>query len=140
MAYIHVDLEAAFDSLDRNALWLILDGIGTPPKLLAILRVLYITNTTSRIRAYGLTYEPFSTSSGVRQSCVAAPSLFNVAIDYWLGRTLDRCPDIGSTYHHRFTDLYYADDVALFANLLDTFADALETLSLEASPLGLTIS
>ena len=57
-----------------------------------------------------------------------------------MDRTLIHCPDTGTTFHHRFTDLYYADDVALFAELLDTFVDVLETLSLEASPLGLKIN
>ena len=63
-----------------------------------------------------------------------------MAVDYWLNSAIERCPDIGVSYHTHFTDLCYADDVALLAYLLDTLADALEALNLEASPLGLTIS
>ncbi len=78
-----VDLRAAFDSLDRRALWLLLQGIGVPPKLLNIIRDLY-SDTTCRIRADGSLSDPFPTTSGVRQGCVAAPNLFNIAVDYWL--------------------------------------------------------
>jgi len=28
----HVDLRAAFDSVDRNSLWLLMQGLGIPPK------------------------------------------------------------------------------------------------------------
>ena len=131
-----VDLRAAFDSLDRSALWLLLKGIGVPSKLLNIIRDLY-SATTCRIRADGLLSDPFSTTSGVRQGCVAAPNLFNIAVDYWLQRTLDRCPLLGV---NQITDLCYADDVSIFAELLDTISDALAILSEEASPLGLTVN
>jgi len=135
----YVDLKAAFDSLDRQALWLLLKGIGVPSKYINILRDLY-SDTTCRVFADGAFSEAFSTTSGVRQGCVAAPNLFNVAVDYWIGRSLERSPDLGVELHERYTDFDYADDVVLLAELFDTFSDALRILSEEASPLGLTIS
>ena len=135
----YVDLKAAFDSLDRDALWLLLQGIGVPSKYLKILRDLY-TDNTCKVRAEGSTSDPFPTTSGVRQGCVAAPNLFNVAIDFWLGRTLDRCPNVGVDFHSRFSDLCYADDVVLLSSVLDSLLESLSVLSEEASPLGLSLN
>ena len=139
----YVDLRAAFDSLDRHTLWLLLQGIGVPSKLLNIIRDLY-TDTTCRVRADRSISDPFPTTSGVRQGCVAAPNLFNVAVDYWLKKTLERCPNLGISQsepsYAKITDLCYADDVSIFAELLDTISNALEILSEEASPLGLSVN
>ena len=135
----YVDLKAAFDSLDRSVLWSLLQGIGVPTKLISILKDLY-SNTTCRVRAEGSMSDPFSTTSGVRQGCVAAPNLFNIAVDYWLHHTITLCPHLGVDYHHRFTDLCYADDAVIFATLLDTISDALSILGEAATPLGLSIN
>jgi hypothetical protein len=61
----YVDLKAAFDSVDRSALWLALKGIGVPDTLLRLIRDLY-TNTGARVRVGPTVSERFNTSSGVR--------------------------------------------------------------------------
>jgi len=48
----YVDLRAAFDSVDRTALRLLLQSIGIPPKLIVMLKDLY-TNTASCERLDG---------------------------------------------------------------------------------------
>ena len=135
----YVDLKAAFDSLDREALWLLLKGLGVPSKYINILRNLYSDNTC-RVRSENSLSDPFPTTSGVRQGCVAAPNLFNVAVDFWLNQTVERCPDLGVDFHSRFSDICYADDVVLLSSMLDTLAESLSALREEASPLGLTIN
>ena len=71
---------------------------------------------------------------------MAAPNLFNVAVDYWVNNALTRAPNTGVNYHSRITDLCYADDVVVFAEITDTIADALTALHEEATPLGFTIN
>lgn len=68
-----VDLKKAFDSIARGSLWKFLPGIGIrlPSKLFNI------SFSSSRIRS-----DPFLRSSGFRQSSIAAPNLFNIAVDY----------------------------------------------------------
>ena len=63
-----------------------------------------------------------------------------MAVDYWVNNTLEHSLDFGVYYHTRVTDLCYADDVVVFAELTDTIADALSALNEEASPLGLQIN
>ena len=82
-------------------------------------------------------FDPFTTTIGVRQGCVAAPNLFNVAVDYWVKNALAGMPDMGVNLHSRITDLGYADDVVVFAEFIDAISDALSALQEETTPLGL---
>jgi len=64
-----VDLKAAFDFVDRLALWKALRGIGIPQYLLQLIEDLH-NGSTSSVRI-GATLSPsFITTSGVRQGCV----------------------------------------------------------------------
>jgi len=77
---IYVNLKAAFDSLDRDALWKALPGIGTPQKIFDLLRELY-TGTSSRVKNGGKLSSSFQTTTRIRQGCVLARTLFCPAID-----------------------------------------------------------
>ena len=122
----YVDLKSAFDSI-YHYLWKLLQGIGVPPKLLKLIRAFH-EGSVSQVRTDGILSAPFPCSSGVRQGCVAAPNLFNVAIDFWLKRIIDRTPELGVSYHSTFKDLCYADDVVIFAELTDVIVRALRTM------------
>ena len=134
----YIDLRAAFDSLDRNTLWNILETIGIPPKLVDIIKTLYSPSTHSVVRVNGTVSEAFSISSGVRQGCVLAANLFNTAT----GRILNNITQaltLGVYYDDSgqlITDLDYADDIIIFADLLDTLKDALK----ESQKLGLHVN
>ena len=107
----YIDIKAAFDSVDRAALWKAVRSSGAPPFLIQLTEHLH-TGTTSRVRVGGQLSEPFETTSGVRQGCVLAPALFCIAID-WI---LSSCTDITGTTvgSSKFTDQDYADDAVLF--------------------------
>ncbi len=119
--YVTID----FDSLDRNSLWNILKTIGIPPKLVDIIKTLY-SSTHSVVRLNGTISEAFSISSGARQGCVRAANLFNTATDRILNNNTQamtlgvNCDDSGQ----HITDLDYADDIVIFADLLNTLKDA----------------
>ena len=94
------------------------------------------------VRANGSLTEPFTISSGVRQGCVLAANLFNTATDRILSRTMQTL-SVGATFsdsHEPITDLDYADDVVLLAELFDTLKDAVLIFSRESSKLGLHIN
>ena len=137
----YIDLRAAFDSLDRNSLWNILKTIGIPPKLVDIIKTLY-SSTRSVVRVNGTISEAFSISSGVRQGCVLAANLFNTATDRILNNTTQALT-LGVNYDDSgqlITDLDYADDIVIFADLFDTLREALFIFNEQSKKLGLHVN
>ncbi|KAI8518836.1 hypothetical protein Bbelb_020930 [Branchiostoma belcheri] len=135
----YVDLKQAFDSVDRNALWLLLKALGVPAKLVHLLSLLY-SNTSSRVKVNGLLSDSFVIKSGVLQGCVLAPTIFNVAIEHVMGRTVEQCNCGASFGDFTVTDLDFADDVAILAEVLEVLQLALQAMDTETQPLGLMVS
>ena len=130
----YVDIKAAFDSVDRSALWKILKIIGVPSQLSSLIIGLH-ENTMASVRTSSGVSPPFPTTSGVRQGCVLAPSLFCTAID----QIMTSCEgSYGITVDsNSFGDLDYADDAALMASdpsrwhsILSHFRDAAASVGL----------
>ena len=72
------------------------------------------SGSRSQFRLDGSLSDSLVCSSGVRQGCVAAPSLIDIAINYWMNRVSERTPNLGASYHCLLTDLCYADDEVVF--------------------------
>ena len=70
-----VDLRAAFDSLSRPALWLLLIRLGIPDKIVRLFRVLY-DNSVTCVRTGGTHSSWFKIEASVRHGCVLAPDSF----------------------------------------------------------------
>jgi len=65
-----VYLKAAFDSVDRKALWKLLRSLGLHSKVVDLMEALY-TDTCSCVSADGVLSDWFAVGSGVRQGCLA---------------------------------------------------------------------
>jgi len=76
----YVDLKAAFDSIDRAALWLLLRSIGLPDQIVSLMRSLY-TDTVSCVRVDGDESGWFGINSGVLLECLLAPNVFLAPMD-----------------------------------------------------------
>jgi len=61
----YVDLKSAFDSLSRPALWLLLQSIGVPQKIINLMAALY-TDSSSCVRVNGKLSDFFTFFTGVR--------------------------------------------------------------------------
>ena len=112
-----MNLKAAFDSVDRQALWKCLSVSGVPSKFLNIIKTLY-SNSRGRVNVYGNLSPEFTTYSGVRQGCPLSPFLFNFVIDVLLEQSL---PDLNTCGVEMLpgsppTDIEYADDIALLGS------------------------
>ena len=114
---VFLDLKAAFDSVDRQALWRCLSIKGVPSKYLNLLKALY-NNSRGRVKVYGELSPEFTTYSGVRQGCPLSPFLFNFVIDLILELSLSVTDTCGVELlpGSRLTDLEYADDIALLGS------------------------
>jgi exonuclease III len=135
---VFLDIRAAFDSLDRTALWQCLVRFGMPEKYVNILKALY-TQTSGRVRAYGKLSPSFAISSGVRQGCPISPFLFNFAVDDILNRSLEGLTNAGVELlpGNRVLDLEYADDIALLSDNTQAIQNALNRLAIEVSRYGM---
>ena len=75
-----VDFEKAFDSVEMNALWNALQCQGVHPKLIRLLRSIYL-QAKSEIRVNADQKVEVKIARGVRQGDPISPMLFNAALE-----------------------------------------------------------
>ena len=96
--------KAASYSIDRSAVWLRLENLGVPKKIVSLIRELY-SNTFGCVRVDGQLSDWFEVKSGVRQGCTIALDLFLAPMDWLLQGTVHRGL-LGATMGNEvFTDL-----------------------------------
>ncbi|XP_069971606.1 uncharacterized protein [Penaeus vannamei] len=111
----YIDLKKAVDMVHQESLWEILRLRGIPTR----------TNSKS---VY---------CSGVRQSCVLAPTIFNTCVDWILFRATVQS-HCGTPGNIKVTDLDFADDIV--SESLKSLVVVLGAFSNEAKPLDLEVS
>jgi len=132
----YIDFKAAFDSVDRSALWSALSTLNLPGPLLELVRELH-NGTSSRILVNGQLSPSFNSLSGVRQGCVLAPSLFCLVMDVVLRSTR---PTGINICDFTFSDSAYADDAAFVDSSVESLCGSLQRLQVEGAKFGLNIS
>ena len=150
------DLKKAYDSVPRDALWLLLTRLGFPSKLVHILRGLHV-NMEASVRVDGVLSEPFQVSTGLKQGCVLAPFLFNlyfnkvmhqvlsdlndgVEIKYRLDGKLFRRSGTRLPMSVRICDLCFADDVMTGCLSSDALQSFIDRFTRVACSWGLSVS
>ena len=85
-----IDLQKAYDSVDRTLLWQVLARVGTPPHMIEVIRQFH-DGMRARVRSDdGRCSEWFEVAQGVRQGCVRFPLMFNVCFAAILFIVLER--------------------------------------------------
>ena len=74
--FCFTDYANAFNYVDHNKLWKILQEIGIPDHLICLLRNLHAAQEVSVRSGHG-TMNRFNTGKGVSQDCIVSPCLFN---------------------------------------------------------------
>ena len=74
---VFVDLEKAYDSVPRAALWHALHKLGVPTLVIDIIRSFH-EGMKAKVRVNGKLTEAISVENGLRQGCTLAPVLFNL--------------------------------------------------------------
>ena len=72
-----IDYAKAFDCVDHNKLWKILQEMGIPDHLTCLLRNLYAGQEATVRTGHGTT-DWFQIGKGVCQGCISSPCLFNL--------------------------------------------------------------
>ena len=79
--FCFIDYAKAFDCVDHNKLWKILQELGIPDHLTCLLRNLYAGQEATVRTGHGTT-DWFQRGKGVRQGCILSPCLFNLYAGY----------------------------------------------------------
>ena len=154
-----IDLTKAFDLVSRSGLFRLLKKIGCPPHLLAAV-ISFHENMQSTVCFNGATSEAFPVSSGVKQGCVLAPTLFGIFFSMLLQYAFKDCSE-GIYIHTRadgrlfniarlraktkvtkvlIREMLFADDAALTSHTEDGLQQLVNRLSHACKEFGLTIS
>ena len=72
-----LDYAKAFECVNHNKLWKILQGMGIPDHLTCLLRNLYAGQEATVRTGHG-TIDWFQIGKGVCQGCILSPCLFNL--------------------------------------------------------------
>ena len=104
----------AFESVDHNKLWKILNEMGIPDHLTCLLKNLYARQETT-VRTGHRTTDWFQIGKGVRQGCILSPRLFNLYVECIMRNAGLEEAQAGIKIAGRNINLRYADDTTFMA-------------------------
>ena len=79
--FCFIDYTKAFDCVDHNKLWKILQEMGIPDHITCLLRNLYADQEATARTGHG-TMDWFQIGKGVRQAFILSPCLFNLFAEH----------------------------------------------------------
>ena len=113
--FCFIDYAKAFDCMDHNKPWKILQEMGIPDQLTCLLRNLYAGQEATVRTGHGTT-DWFQVGNGVRQGCILSPYLFNFYAEYiMLNVGLEEAQAGIKIAGRNINNLGYADDSTLMA-------------------------
>ena len=134
---LFLNFEKAFDSLDREVLWNLMEYHGIPQKFINIIRNSY-SNMQCRVIHEGKLTESFDVKTGVKQGCLLSPFLFLLAIDYIMRESTEgKRNGIQWTMWQQLDDLDFADDIALISSTQQQMQEKTSLLAKTSIKLGL---
>ncbi|KAK3510999.1 hypothetical protein QTP70_027845 [Hemibagrus guttatus] len=113
---IFLDQEKAFDRVEHEYLWKVLETFGFNPGFVAMIRVLYC-EIESVLKVNGGLCAPFRVYRGIRQGCSLSGMLYSLAIEPLLNKL--RSFLSGFNIPHANASVYlsaYADDLVVMIN------------------------
>ena len=103
-----IDLQKAYDSVDRELLWVVLARFGVPEMMLAVVRQFH-EGMPTRVRTDDGEHSAwFDVTQGLRQGCVLSPLLSDIffdAVTHAVVARFSEDPDIVRDLVHLYEDL-----------------------------------
>ena len=113
--FCFIDYAKAFDCVDHNKLWKILQEMGILDHLTCLLRNLYAGQEATVRTGHGTT-DWSQMGKGVCQGCILLPCLFNLYADYIMRNTgLEEAQAEINIAGRSINNLRYTDDTTLMA-------------------------
>ena len=138
--YFFINCAKAFDCVDHNILWKILQEMGIPDHLTCLLRNLFAGQEATGRTAHGTT-DWFQIGKEVHQECILSPCLFNLyAEDIMQNARLDEAEAGNKITGRNTNNLRYADDTTLMAESEEELKSLLMKVKEESEKVGLKLS
>ena len=138
--FCFIDYAKAFDCVDHNKLWKILQEMGIPDHLTCLLRNLYAGQEATVRTGHGTT-DWFQIQKGVHQGCILSPCLFNLYAEYIMWNTRLNEAQAGIKIAGRnINNIRYTDDTTLMAESKEELKSLLMEVKEESEKVGLKLN
>ena len=136
-----VDFQKAFDSINREALFRILEQNGITGNFLLTIKSIY-QSVSAAVRHEDELSDYFDCPTGLKQGCLLSPKLFSIfmtEISYALNNECDNgiqfLPNCKIIFH-----LLFADDIILVSDSVEGLQHQINILQVQTQRLGLQIN
>ena len=134
-----IDYAKAFDCVDHNKLWKILEEMGLPDHLTCLLKNLYAGQEATVRTGHGTT-DWFQIRKGVHQGCVLSPCLFNLYTENIVRNAgWDEAQAGIEMAERNVNNLRDADDTTLMAEREEELKSLLMKMKEESEKVGLKL-
>jgi len=138
--FCFIDYAKAFDCVDHNELWKILQEMWIPDHLTCLLRNLCAGQEATVKTRHG-TMDWFQIGKGVRQGCILSPCLFNLYSEYITQNAgLDEAQTVIKIAGRNINNLRYADDTTLKTESEEELKSLLMKVKQESEKAGLKLN
>ena len=138
--FCFIDYAKAFDCVDHNKLWKILQEMGIPDYLTCLLRNLYAGQEATVRTGHGTT-DWFQIGKGIHQGCILSPYLFNLYAEYIMRNAgLDKAQAGIKIAGRNINNLRYADNTTLMAESEEELKSLLMKVKEESEKVGLKLN
>lgn len=136
-----IDYKKAFDTVNHNKLWIVLEKIGTSSKMIKMLKSMY-NSVQCCVRWGAKVTDFFECPQGVKQGCLLSPLIFSLFIsevaDYVRAHGKH-----GFQLLPGFEEIFlllFADDIVLLSSTPSGLQNQITNLERESKALGLTVN
>ena len=137
--FCFIDYAKAFDCVDQNKLWKVLEEIGTQDYLTCLLRNLYAGQEATIRNGHGTT-DWVQIRKGVRQGCILPPCLFNLYAKYIIRTAgVDEAQSGIKIAERNTNNLRDADDTTLMIESEEELKSLLMEVKKESEKFGLKL-
>ena len=138
--FCFIEYAKAFDCVDHNKLWKILKEMGTPDRLICLLRNLF-AGEESIVRTGHGTKDWFKIGKEVYQDYIWSPCLFNLYAEYIMRNAgLEETQARIKIARRNINNLRYADNTTLVAESEEELKSLLMTVKEESEKVGLKLN
>ena len=138
--FCFIDYAKAFDCVNHNKLWEILQEMGIADHMTCLLRNLYAGHAATVRTGHGTT-DWFKIGKGVCQGCILSPCLFNFYAEYIMRNAgLEEAQAGMKIARRNINNLRYADDTTLMAESEEELKSLLIKVKEESEKVGLKLN